>query len=258
MLRSARGLLGFHLSAMDGDIGRVHDVFFDTWRWTVRYLVVDTGGWLSGRRVLISPIAITRVDWDSGSIEVRLSRRQVQNAPDVDVDRPLSRQHEIAFFRHFGWRHYWPGPNTWGSSPHPAALATPVVDAVLDAPPADEPAGDPNLRSAKEVTGYTVEARGDDDVGSIDDFIVDEDSWELLYMAVHSGGWWSGRRGLFATHWVSEVDWGARVVRVDLEPEAIRTAPEWEPGVPLARAHEEALHRHYGREPYWEQPGRVP
>ena len=49
MLRSMKDLHGFTIGATDGDIGTVQEVYFDDVDYTVRYLVVDTGGWLFGR-----------------------------------------------------------------------------------------------------------------------------------------------------------------------------------------------------------------
>ena len=56
MLRSIKQLHGAKLGASDGEIGHVKDFYFDDQNWAVRYVVADTGSWLPGRQVLISPM----------------------------------------------------------------------------------------------------------------------------------------------------------------------------------------------------------
>src|SRR5438105_5096052 len=107
MLISVKDLAGFHLAATDGSIGEVQDCYFDDVHWTVRYLVVDTGGWLSGRKVLISPMAIRGIDIDGEHVIVDLTREQVERSPDIDTHRPVSRQHEIALLQYYGYPSYW-------------------------------------------------------------------------------------------------------------------------------------------------------
>lgn len=233
-MHGARSLKRFTLSAMDGDIGRVVDVFFDSHRWAIRYVVVDTGGFLSGRRVLISPIAIGHVDWTRGRLAVRLSKRQVENAPDVDLDKPVTRQHELAFFRHFGWNAYWPGPFTWGAATIPGELAPPFVDALTDAPPLDASDGDPNLHSLAAVTGYTLRGR-DGELGTLDDLQFDPLTWEVRYLVVTTGRMWSGRRALLAPHWAQRIVIEDRTITFDVPEEELQRAPEWNhdhPGLP--------------------------
>ena len=114
MLRSMSELKDYAIEATDGSIGRVKDFYFDDAAWVVRYLVVETGGWLSSRRVLISPIAIGTPDWMQKKLPVSITQQQVRNSPDIDTDKPVSRQHEIAYSRHFGYPFYWGGAGLWG------------------------------------------------------------------------------------------------------------------------------------------------
>ena len=116
-----KSLMGFTLAATDGAIGEVEDCYFDDTHWTVRYVVIDTGGWLSGRRVLISPMAVREVDPTGERVLVALTREQVEGSPDIDTHRPVSRQHEISLLQHYGFPTYWYGPYAWG----PAMLPTP-------------------------------------------------------------------------------------------------------------------------------------
>ena len=102
MLRSLKGLHGFAIGAVDGDIGTVTDCYFDDATFTVRYVVVETGGWLADRKVLLSPTAFGAVDWEHRRIATGLNRAQVESSPDIDTQKPVSRQHETIYFGHYG------------------------------------------------------------------------------------------------------------------------------------------------------------
>ena len=107
MLESLKALDGFTIHAMDGEIGSTEDVLWDDAAWMVRYLVVDTGKWLPGRRVLISPASVEFVGWDEHEISVNLTSDQVRNSPEAASDEPVSRQHEEALSAYYGWPSYW-------------------------------------------------------------------------------------------------------------------------------------------------------
>jgi hypothetical protein len=103
MLRSIDDMRGFTIRASDGEIGSVDDFLFDDERWAIRYLVANTGGWLTGRLVLVSPIAFRSVDWDGRRFEVDLTRRQIEDSPSIDADQPVSRWKEEEYFRYYGY-----------------------------------------------------------------------------------------------------------------------------------------------------------
>ena len=121
-LRRTKDLDGYTIGAIDTDIGSVGDFYFDDRQWTIRYIVVSTGIIFSGRKVLISPLALLHPAWSPLHLYVNLTREQVQNSPSIDLHRPVSRQHEAEHHRHFGWPYYWEGTGVWGSWPTPQAL----------------------------------------------------------------------------------------------------------------------------------------
>src|ERR1035438_10671731 len=84
-------LKDYVIRATDGELGSVVELYFDDETWAIRYLVVDTGGWLSGRRVLISRFSIIRTDWDAVRLDVALTKQQVENSPNIDTDRKSTR-----------------------------------------------------------------------------------------------------------------------------------------------------------------------
>ena len=95
---------GLELSARDGDIGNAQQFYFDDQSWAVRYLIADTGGWLGGRQVLISPYALDPARTDDRVIPVDLTKKQIENSPSLDTDKPVSRQYEIQYYSFFGGR----------------------------------------------------------------------------------------------------------------------------------------------------------
>lgn len=92
MLRSVKDLKGIKVSGRDGDLGEVDYVYFDDDRWGVRYLVVETGEWKIGRRVLISPYSVSDMDPSANVVYVDLTQQQVREGPNIDALTSVSRQ----------------------------------------------------------------------------------------------------------------------------------------------------------------------
>lgn len=94
MLRSSSDLDDCIIHALDGPIGHVKDIYFDDNAWVIRYLIVDTGSWLSSRQVLISPMALAQSNWPDRSLCVSITKERVRHSPSIDTDKPVSRQHD--------------------------------------------------------------------------------------------------------------------------------------------------------------------
>lgn len=244
MLRSLKDLEHYAVSATDGDVGSVVDFLLDDERWVIRYLVVETGDILGGERGLISPISFREADWSTRRFHLALTMDKVRNSPSVDLDKPVSRQHERDYFRYYGYPYYWDG-DLWGMGAYPG----PLPGAGWDATPvehSDQPAGDVHLRSAAEVRGYHIQG-SDDAIGHVADFIVDDDSWGISYLVVDTSNWLFGKKVLVAPHWASSVSWEERKVYVDVTRDAIRNSPEWHPDATINHGYEERLYDYYGR-----------
>jgi hypothetical protein len=249
MLRRCHALLGYQLGATDGEIGTARDFYFDDATWAVRYLVADTGYWLTGRLVLISPHALKAPDDESKTLPVSLTRNQIEESPPITADQPVSRQYEREYYRYYGWPVYWAGPALWGPGPHPIYYA-PVREKEESIPEAATEEGDPHLRSMQEVTDYQIEAL-DGAIGHANDFIIDDRNWAVRYLVVDTRNWLPGKKVLIAPQWVEKVNWDRSSISVDLAQETIRNAPEFDESSPISRAYESALHEHYSREGYW-------
>jgi hypothetical protein len=249
MLTAASDLKGCSIGATDGAIGEVEDFYFDDQRWTVRYLVVDTSGWLAGRRVLVSPRAVRGVDLPNKTISVVLSRAQVENSPSVDTQKPVDRRYEIEYSRYYRYPYYWTGPYAWGADAYPLPVAP-----VTSSPPNTrvEVEGDPHLRSTQAITGYYIQAT-DGDIGHVDDFLVEDRTWMIRYVEVETRNWWPGKHVLVSPDWITRVDWHDSKVHVDLTRDAIKNGPEYQTTMPLDREYESRLYDAYGRPRYWDR-----
>jgi uncharacterized protein YrrD len=233
MLINAQNLKGAAIIARDGAIGEVDDLYFDDEKWTVRYLVVDTGAWLFRRKVLISPIAIERADEGTNQVFVNLTREQVKDSPDIDTQKPVSRQHETAFMDYYGYPYYWGGPYLWGDAAFPATLAMPpaVESQIAAAATARrreaEESGDERLRSVNEVTGYDIGAT-DGQIGHVNDFIIDDEDWAIRFIVVKTGGWLSGKKTLVAPRSIEGISWDESKIFVSMTKDQIASGPEYD------------------------------
>jgi len=245
MLLQAKDLNGYKLGALDGEIGKVKEFYFDDQNWTVRYLVADTGDWLPGRGVLISPYALDPASTDDKVIPVDLTKKQIENSPSLDTDKPVSRQYEMLYYPYYGWPAYWDGPDVWGAAAYPKRGLGGWSETTRHT------AGDdPHLRSTKNVTGGTVQAQ-DGEIGHVEDFIVDDETWAIRYLIVETQSWWPSKKVLIATRWIERISWEESNVFVSLTRETIKQGPEYREGDLLTRDYETKLHRHYNREGYW-------
>jgi len=262
MLRNLNDLHGYALRATDGDVGTVKDFYFDDDRWVVRYLVVETGTWLSSRPVLISPVSLGVPDHDAKVVPVSITREQVKNSPDIDTDKPVSRQHEADYLGYYGYPVYWDSIGIWGAGGLPGTMLPGTVLApsgvgVLEADRAvaAEVAArhrddDPHLRACKSITGYHIKAQ-DGEIGHVQGFIVDEQSWQIRYLVVDTSNWWMGHKVLIAPDWISGVHWPDKTVSIDLTRASVKAAPVYEPVAGWSPALDSSLYQHYGRADYW-------
>ncbi len=228
MLHDIRELFGNKLAAKDGEIGRVKDIFFDDQRWAVRYLVAETGAWLTGRLVLVAPHAFGPLDRGGKRLSVALTRKQIEDCPSIESHQPVSRQYEIEYYRHYGWSGYWNGGALWGMGGFPDVVPMSEQMIAEREPPVDgEDGRDRHLQSAKSVLGYAIHAT-DGEIGKVLSFVADDGNWAILQMAVETGHWYSGKKILIPTARITRVSYEDSEVFVDLSIEDIREADEYD------------------------------
>ncbi len=208
MLQSIKQLYGVKLGASDGEIGHVKDFYFDDENWAVRYLVADTGSWLSGRQVLIAPHSFEHFNQAGKVLRVNLTRQQLENSPSIDSHKPVSRQYEEEFYGYYGLLGYWQGDGLWGATGFP----------ILETPPKSFPAEptasggprpsytEPHLRSTQAVCGYHLQA-SDGIIGHICDFMMDAKSWAICQLVIKTGHRFSGKEVHLPTRKVDRISY---------------------------------------------------
>jgi hypothetical protein len=255
MLHSMKDLEGYTIGALDGIIGHVKDFYFDDHTWVIRYLVVETGTWFSHRKVLISPISINGPNWSEKIFPAAITQEQVKNSPSIDSDKPVSRQHEMAYLDYYGYPYYWEGGDFWGDGmmmwgAKSERAAGQLRTAGAEAKTQGKQHGDPHLRSGNEISRYEVLA-ADGDIGHVQHLLVDESCWAIRYIVVNTSNWWLGHQVLIAPQWVTGVRWDERQVSVGLSRDAVKGSPAYLPDRRMGRDEEARIHDHYGRPGYW-------
>lgn len=263
MLRSLGDIDNFSIRATDGDIGQIKDVYFDDASWVVRYLVVETGSWLNSKKVLISPMSISTPGWADRVIPVAMTQAKVERSPDIDTDKPVSRQNEMMYHDYYGYPYYWGGSGMWGVGMYPYAMGLGQVDngedkeareaaqaAYMRVQKSRHRNDDPHLRSWKALVGLHIHAT-DGDIGHVEDFVFDQDNWAVRYMVVNTSNWWMGHKVLVATEWITGVEWAKQTVSVAMTREYVKSAPPFVSTDKLNRSQEALLYAHYGRTGYW-------
>ena len=244
MLHNINDLFGFRIAAKDGDIGKVKDFYFDDETWTVRYLIVKTGPWFS-REVLISPEAVIDHSWEENIFYVDITKEQVRDSPDIDTDKPVSRQQEAELAKYYPWQSYWGSgfypSGIWGVIESTPRIDPATISAVDDTELAHE---DKHLRSLKVVTGYHIQA-ADGDIGHISNFIFDDRTWQIAYLLVDTHNHIGGKKVLVAVRHVQDVEWENSKIAIDLSVDGIKTSESVEKGKYAIPANDQAEYREH-------------
>lgn len=237
MLRSLDDLRRYRVHATDGEAGRVEDFFFDG-GWTVRWLLVHT----EGKRILVSPIAVWRADWTDRTIEVDFGRELLEQCPSLEPGEKVTRELEVAQHQRFGWPYYWGGAGRWGPFVYAAELAALPL-------PEQPPREEGELHGVIEALGSLARA-SDGELGTVEDFIADDESWAIRYAVVSTLGR-PTKRVLIAPSWIDSVSWASRELHLSLPSRTVIASPGWDPSQPVNRALELRLYDYYGRPVYW-------
>lgn len=251
MLKQLSDYFGLSIHARDGDLGPCTDLLVDDVSWAVRYLVVKTARWLPGRTIVLPPVFFEEPDWEAKRVSVRLSKEQVEKGPPLDEHAPVSRQYEISYHEFYTLPFYWIAESRLESSPDARGVIHPVPDESREEfTAAEELAEEAHLRSVREMIGYRV-LSGHDEVGHVEDFIVDDEGWSLRYLLADTGSWLPGRKVPLSTQWISTVRWTDRTVHIPLKVDLIKHSPVFDLAEGLTRSDETLLHDHYQRRYYW-------
>jgi hypothetical protein len=228
MLRSIKQLYGNHLGASDGEIGHVKDFYFDDHTWAVRYVVADTGTWLPGWQVLLSPHAFSSSPPAGKTMLVNLTRKQIEASPLMETHKPVSRQYEEAYHRYYGWPYYWEGDGLWGGM-----RGFPILELPPKFSPGEHEAligpelksADADLRSTQAVSGYHLQAT-DGIIGHVHDFLMDDKNWAINQLVVKTGHRFTGKEVQIPISQVDRISYKESTVYVKLSKEAVEKSPE--------------------------------
>jgi sporulation protein YlmC with PRC-barrel domain len=190
MHRAINSLLGYRMAAIDGKVGKVEDFYFDDQVWIIVYLIVKTGNWLSGRRVLISPVALIKGTDRHGTFPVTLTREQIVNGPDIHTDKP--------------------------SPVNPTQAGKEYAGG----------GGDPHLRSAHSITDYHIETP-DGELGHLRDLIIDDETWHIKSLVIEMQNCLEGKQVILPLKHVKEVRWSMSKMLVDITSDRLKDSPEF-------------------------------
>ncbi len=248
MLRSIKSLIGFTIGATDGEIGKVKDFYFDDETWTIRYLIVETGNWLFGRKVLIPPLAFKKPDWAAEIFPVSLSREQVKSSPDINTEKPVTRQQEKDLHEHYNWPYY--GLTGYGAIIPIGTIGAPGIHGEDQSKPeqnVQKPAEDQHLRSIRDISHYKLHAT-DGGIGDVADFLFDDSSWKIPFIVLETGNWFTGKQILISVKNILRIDWEKSSVYVDQSKETLKNSPDFEEKVPIHEGFERIKY-HYRPDP---------
>ncbi len=235
MLLAGLSLKGFAIEASDGRIGTVGDFLFDDSTWHVRWMVINTGSWLTGRTVLVHPSAIGRADHKSQKLVVRLTRAEVEKSPDILLDEPASRQIEYGEHHCPGWDPAWGNPRYvagfWGGigirvSRERLAEEKSMLKRPRGGGQTDD--GDPHLRSVSAITGNHVHCT-DGLVGHVQDVLLDDADWNIRAIIVDTEHWRPGKHLMVPPSAIRDISWPRQDVRLNISSHETKESPTWTP-----------------------------
>ena len=243
MLWDASVMKGYAIEARDGRLGTVSDFLFEDTSWMIRWLVVDTGHWLSGRKVLLPPSVLRHPDPQSRRFPVKLTMQQVKDSPEIDTDRPVSRQVESHVYDYYGWEPYWAAAL---ATPFTAPLYHPGSKSFEQRAGPQSKEGDPHLRGTAAVTGYHIHAT-DGQIGHVEDFLVNDAGWSIRYLVVDTRNWWSGDQILISPRTVREIDWADKSIHLNISQQRVKGGRVYDPSKMADRANEDLMLKYYRR-----------
>lgn len=212
-------LIGCKLAALDGAVGHAKDFYFDDKSWAIRYLVADTGSWLTGRLVLLAPHAFAKLNPLENTLHLKLHQKQIECSPSIETHQPVSRQFEIDYFQYYGWPAYWNVPAMGGFGGYPVVKA-PSKDQI-EAQRKHPSKEDKHLQSILAVTGYAIHAT-DGVIGTVSGFQVDDRNWTISKIVVDAGHWYAGKEILISPAKIKRISYEDSQVFVNLTKDDIQ------------------------------------
>jgi sporulation protein YlmC with PRC-barrel domain len=244
MKRRLDKLIGFSTETTDGLKGKVKDFIFDEDNWIVRYLELDFGSFFNEKRVILPVELIDKTLWEEEVFSLNLSKDAIEQAPTPADKLTVSREYEMKISEFYGYQGYWLSGNVAPGYPGILLPARPIRVPKRDMTE-DEPGT--SLRSFREIEGYHIVAT-DGKIGHVEDLIVDDMDWQLVYLIVDTSNWkpWS-KKVLLSIHWLDEISYVHKETTVHLDSEMVKGAPEFDSEKLIEEAYEKALFDYYNK-----------
>ena len=209
MKRCISQLTGLNVRARDGNVGNVNDFYFDDESWCIRYVVINTGVWSSCRKVMISPMVLDAPVWSSCTFPAKLTMEQIRNSPGISAYTPGHVPHEAIDIDHYSWPAY-SLKNTYTTarvgllSAYLAKICSSIMGTQISVnPPAGNRGVTAHLRSTCSVKGYSIQGN-DGEIGHVEDYIIEDETWSICQLVVDTGKWFSGRKIFIDPKWIKK------------------------------------------------------
>lgn len=247
MLRRVSELKNYELQAIDGRFGMFSDMLFDDVTWKARWVVADTGGWVSGRQLLIHPAVVGQPDDERRILPVSLTRDKIRASPDLAEHEPVSMQMRSNLQGYYGFESMWTVPAGFNgdmSSPRGGSLFGEEPSAADYERSGRMENWDPHLRSAAAVNGYHIRAI-DGEIGHVESFLVDDEGWDFLYLVIDTRNWWAGDHVLVAPATVTSIDFFSGVINLRVTRDQVKAGRAWQAEAALPKAERPGLYSGY-------------
>ncbi|QRR00830.1 PRC-barrel domain-containing protein [Dyadobacter sandarakinus] len=197
MERSFKSLTHYGLGAIDGEIGKICDVYVDGATWHICYWIVDTGTLLDQRKVMIAAHSVLGIECRNKTFETSLSRNQIKDSPVIDTNKAESNQQEI-ISDHF--RNYW---------------FLPIKHGVLLDKEANRGISNINLRSLEVLLSCKIYGT-DSYLGRVIDYILDTKYWKIDYLIIEIGGLFRSQKVLIPIKLINTINWTVLVININM------------------------------------------
>jgi hypothetical protein len=243
MLRSIHATNGYNVRAVNGVIGKVKSFLFDDTIWSIRYLVITipTNDIDGERDTLIAPFSFGFLNSETGELPLSLEKEKVENSPTVDLERPISHQHQIELYKYYKWPPF-------SKYTIPNDIDSPMLMKIIEEKESDF---SEHLFNTEKIIGYDIEAT-DGKIGYVHDFIIDDEVWHIRYIAIDMGGRMPGKKVLTFPKVIKEFKQDNNKLLINIVKDTLINSPEYNSKFPIERAYEIKLHQYYGFLRYWD------
>ncbi len=208
-MQGLKHLFGYHVRATDEEIGKVEDFFVDDRSWTVRYMLMRTGGIFSGASAVIPAACLGQPNTASRSMPVKFSKAELEGLAEADV-KPVGDEMRALC------------KALYGKSDDRRDRGFIRVGCTTN-----QDAAASSLRSVRELASYQIETR-DGPCGLCTDLLADLHEWKVPYLVVNTKEFRPHGHVLAPTTWVQEISWRDMEIEVATSREKLQHAQRFD------------------------------